>query len=348
LPQLPADAKDAKGAEHFSARVAQCDRAVFANRPIGQDRHAAAAPLVGAVAGYLLGYEARVNPSNQSLPPCAASGDDMPFLTHGERKLHYVISGAGHPVVLIHGFTNAGMAWMQQVAVLTFAGYQVVVPDLCGHGLSDAATDITTVDDLAGDLIALLDHLEIDCATICGLSLGGMVAMQLALDHPQRVDRLIIANSQASFAMPELGPVVDGWLVMFAQPDGPLMRFQATWPVMLNAAFRDSAAGRAAHDSWCRLAQRTGGASLSHVALGMRKFDVRDRLGQIAQPTLVIAGGEDKLFPLPSVRAISDAIPNARFELIAEAAHISSLDSPDAFNRLLLSALDDRVGASRG
>ncbi|TDY16874.1 3-oxoadipate enol-lactonase [Paraburkholderia sp. BL6665CI2N2] len=268
----------------------------------------------------------------------------MPFFTRTTdkpRALHYTESGAGHPVLLIHGFTNAGMAWMQQIAALTFAGYRAIVPDLYGHGLSDAATAVTTVDELAGDLIALLDHLGIERATVCGLSLGGMVALQLALDHPQRVDRLIVANSQASFAMPELGPIVDGWLGLFAQPDGPLKRFQATWPAMLNAPFHDSAAGRAAYNSWCRLAQRTSGTSLSQVVRGMRSFDVRDRLGQIAQPTLVIAGGEDKLFAPAAVRAISDAIPDARFELIAEAAHLSSLDSADAFNRLLLGALGE-------
>jgi 3-oxoadipate enol-lactonase len=75
----------------------------------------------------------------------------------------------------------------------------------------------------------------------------------------------------------------------------------------------------------------------------VRRFDVRDRLARIAQPTLVIAGGDDKLFAPSSVGATSDAIPNARFQLIADAAHISSLDCPDAFNRLLLDALDDRV-----
>lgn len=269
----------------------------------------------------------------------------MPFLNHGQRKLHYVTSGAGHPVVLIHGFTNAGMAWMQQIAALTFAGYHAIVPDLYGHGLSGPATEVTTVDDLARDVIALLDHLGIERASVCGLSLGGMIGLQLALDHPQRVDRLIVANSQASFAMPELGPIVDGWLATFAQPAGPLKRFQATWPSMLNAAFRDSAAGRAAYSSWCRLAQRASGASLSQVARGMRRFEVRDRLAQITQPTLVIAGGEDKLFALSNVRAIADAIPDARFELIADAAHISSLDSPASFNRLLLDALGDHAHA---
>jgi len=263
----------------------------------------------------------------------------MPFLTHRERKLHYVESGAGEPVLLVHGFTNAGMAWMQQIAALTFAGYRAIAPDLRGHGQSEAATGVTTVEDFADDLIALLDHLGVERAHVCGLSLGGMIVLQMALDHPQRVGALVVANSQASFAMPELGPVVDGWLAMFAQPEGPLKRFQATWPAMLNEAFRESKAGQGVYESWCELARRTSGASLSQVALGMRRFDVGERLAEIAQPALVIAGSEDKLFPPETVRAISDAMPNARYALIEGAAHISSLDSPAEFNRLLLGAL---------
>ena len=266
----------------------------------------------------------------------------MSFLTHRERKLHYVDSGAGEPVLLVHGFTNAGMAWMQQIAALTFAGYRAIVPDLRGHGQSQAATDVTTVEDFTDDLIALLDHLGVERAHVCGLSLGGMIALQMALDHPQRVGALVVANSQASFAMPELGPVVDGWLAMFAQPDGPLKRFQATWPAMLNEAFRTSAAGQGAYESWCELARRASGASLSQVALGMRRFDVRERLAQITLPALVIAGSEDKLFPPDTVRAVSDAMPNARYALIEGGAHISSLDSPGEFNRLLLGALAGR------
>ncbi|RKP53273.1 alpha/beta fold hydrolase [Pararobbsia silviterrae] len=263
----------------------------------------------------------------------------MPSFICNDVRLHYFTCGIGRPVMLIHGFTNAGMTWMQQIPALTFAGYRVIVPDLRGHGLSDPATAVATVEDLARDLIALLDDLELDRSAICGLSLGGMVAMQLALDYPDRVDKLIVANSQASFAMPELESVVDGWIKLFAQPEGPLKRFEATWPAMLNGAFRESAAGRAAFESWSLLAKRTSGASLSHIARGMRYFDVSERLAEIRQPTLVVAGDEDRLFPVQNVRSISESIPNAEFELIQGAAHISSLDSPDAFNRLLLRAL---------
>lgn len=265
----------------------------------------------------------------------------MPYCERDGRRLHYEMLGQGRPVVLIHGFTNAGWSWMNQIAALVFAGYSVVVPDLYGHGLSDPATAETTVDDLARDVIALLDHLAIERASVCGLSLGGMIAQTLALEQPRRVERLVVANSRASFNDPATADLVAGWVEMFRQPGGPLKRFQATWPVMLNAVYRQSSAGQATYATWCRLAERHSGSSLANVALGMRAFDVAGRLGTIERPTLVIAGEEDKLFPPAIAREVSDAVPGAQFALIPGAAHISSLDSAGAFNELLLDFLDD-------
>ena len=265
----------------------------------------------------------------------------MPYCERDGRRLHYEMLGQGRPVVLIHGFTNAGWSWMNQIAALVFAGYSVVVPDLYGHGLSDPATAETTVDDLTRDVVALLDHLAIERASFCGLSLGGMIAQTLALEQPRRVDRLVVANSRAAFNDPATADLVAGWVEMFRQPGGPLKRFQATWPVMLNASYRQSSAGQATYATWCRLAERHSGSSLANVALGMRAFDVAGRLRSSGHPTLVSPGEEDKLFPPAIAREVSDAVPGARFALIPGAAHISSLDSAGAFNELLLDFLAD-------
>jgi len=264
----------------------------------------------------------------------------MPYFTHDGRRLHYAVLGEGRPVALVHGFTNAGLSWMHQMAALAFSGYQVIVPDLRGHGLSQPAEGKTTVADLTSDLIALLDHLQVGHTAVCGLSLGGMIAQQAALDHPERIGPVVVANSRATFATPELVATVENWIGLFAEPQGPLKRFQASWPNMLNAEFRDSGAGRATFENWSRLAARVDAASLLNVARGMREFDVLGRLAEIRQPTLVIAGGQDKLFPANQAREVADGIAGARFEMIPEAAHISCLDSAARFNALLLDFLD--------
>ena len=119
--------------------------------------------------------------------------------------------GAGPPVVLLHGFTNYGLSWAPQLAAVVHAGHRVILPDLRGHGASTPATELCTVTDLAQDVIALLDHLGIGPVVVCGLSLGGMVGRQMALDEPDRIAGLVIANSRSSFTDAETTAMVDTW-----------------------------------------------------------------------------------------------------------------------------------------
>jgi 3-oxoadipate enol-lactonase len=259
----------------------------------------------------------------------------MAFVNTKNGRLHYETLGEGRPIILIHGFTNFGLSWAQQVPELVHSGYRVILPDLYGHGQSQPAEHVLTVPDLTYGIVALMDQLAIDNAVIGGLSLGGMVAQQLAVDFPQRVEALIIANSRATFAEPGLVAAVSGWIDMFLQPDGPRKRLQTTWPIMLNESYRQSAAGRATLAAWTQVLSTVEGSSLANVAKGMTQFDLRDRIGTIHVPTLVISGEHDKLFPPVTSREVADGIPGASFQVIAGAAHISSLDSPDAFNALV-------------
>jgi 3-oxoadipate enol-lactonase len=219
------------------------------------------------------------------------------------------------------------------------SGYRVIVPDLRGHGASSAAEEPCTVADLAADIGALLDHLGISDAGICGLSLGGMIALRLAIDQPHHVACLVIANSRASFAGSEMTVIVEGWVTVLLQPEGPLNRLRATWPKLANDSFRDSPAGRAAFDGWVQVAQTVKGSSLANVASGMSDFDVRDRLSAINKPVLVIAGEYDRLFSAEDGREISSAVGGSQYAIISGAGHLSNIDSPDQFNRLLLSFL---------
>jgi 3-oxoadipate enol-lactonase len=108
----------------------------------------------------------------------------MPVIRSEHCSLRYEDVGAGRPVVLLHGFTNFGLSWSPQLSPLVHSGYRVIVADLRGHGASSAAEKPSTVADLAADIGALLDRLDISDAGICGLSLGGMIALQLAIDRP--------------------------------------------------------------------------------------------------------------------------------------------------------------------
>ena len=263
----------------------------------------------------------------------------MGIFQAGQHRLHYEDLGAGRPVVLIHGFTNYGLSWTPQLAALVHAGYRVILPDLPGHGASAPASALCTVTDLGGDLIELLDHLGIRSAAFCGLSLGGMIALQMAVDQPERVAALVVANSRRSFSDPEATALVDGWSGLLLQHDGPLKRLHATWPMLVNGPFRQSAAGHAAFEAWARVAASVEGSSLCFVARGMNQFDLQGRLGQVRAPVLVISGERDRLFSAEHGNEIAQEIAGSSYAMIPGAGHLSSLDTPDQFNRLLLDFL---------
>jgi 3-oxoadipate enol-lactonase len=263
----------------------------------------------------------------------------MAFFQSRGMKLHYETVGSGPAILMIHGFTNHGMVWAEQIADLIHAGYSVVMPDLAGHGLSQVADRKTTVEDLANDMINLLDHLAIDKAIVCGLSLGGMVAQSMAIDHPERVRGLAVANSCADSTMPDVTAARQSWIEMFERPNGPLLRMQVVWPQMLNERYRASPTAEAFLASWQRINGKIPGSSFANVARGSQEFKSSARLKNVRLPCLVIAGEFDRLFPPAVCGEIAALISGASFSIIAGAGHLSSLDSPKQFNELLLQFL---------
>ena len=261
----------------------------------------------------------------------------MAFFESRGLKLHYEVVGAGPTILMAHGFTNHGMVWVEQITDLVHSGYRVVMPDLAGHGLSQPVDQKTTVEDLAQDMVALLDHLSINQAIVCGLSLGGRVAQCLAIDYPGRLNALVIANSTANSAAPEAIAASNSWIEMFEKPNGPLIRLQSVWPQMLNERYRASPTAEAVLANWTRINEKIPGSSFANIARGSQEFKSAERLKNVRLPSLVIGGEFDKLFPPPVCKQIADFIPGATFSVIPGACHLSSLDSPKEFNELLLS-----------
>lgn len=123
----------------------------------------------------------------------------MPTFSRDGIRLHYEVRGTDKPVVLLHGFTSLGESWERHgwVSALVEQGFQAIRPDARSHGSSDPVFDpaLCTTDVLAADAIGLLDHLGIASASLVGFSMGGGgIALRVALDAPQRVDRLVIGG----------------------------------------------------------------------------------------------------------------------------------------------------------
>lgn len=243
------------------------------------------------------------------------------------------VSGPGTaPVVVLTGSLGTDLSmWEPQVAVLE-RRFRVVCCDVRGHGASPVPSGPYSIADLGGDLLALLDHLELDRVSLCGLSIGAMISLWAAARAPERVQRLIACCTSARFD-PEaraayreraitvraegLEPVADGVLARWFTP-----AFAAARPAVV-ARMR---AGLLA----------TSPEGYAACCEALAALDLRSELGAITAPTLVLAGEEDSATPPEHGRAIAQAIPGAELELVASAAHLASIERAELVSALIV------------
>lgn len=272
----------------------------------------------------------------------------MAFYTVQDRTNYYIDIGEGRPVLLLHGISNSGRAWGPQLPALVAAGYRVIVPDHAGHGASGRVSTPFGVSDIADDTAALMAQLGIEQLDCVGLSLGGMVALELALRHPDHIGRLIVANSFERTATPAFVAMAEGWATVFEQPHGPVLRLEQNWPALVSPDFQVTAEGLRTWQVWHGIAASAHGPSLAQVARGITDFDCADRIADLAMPVLFVAGELDRMSPPDVSRTMAERARNGQYQMIDGAAHISNVDNADAFTRIMLDFLDVSVstGAS--
>ena len=252
--------------------------------------------------------------------------------------MYYLEVGAGEPLLLIMGFGGDHTAWALQMTAFA-AGYRVIAFDNRGVGRTDAPDHPYTTRMMARDALGLMDALGIDQAHVLGVSMGGMIAQELALERPERVRSLHLGCT-------------------LARPDAYLLALNAAWRDMRIGLGREAtlrtlglwlfapttyaerpdlvetllqnALANPYPQSVCGFL-RQGEAVASHDAL--------ERLPDIRCPTLVSVAEDDILVPLRFSREIAARIPGAELRVIASAGHVYFLEQPDVFNELCLEFL---------
>jgi 3-oxoadipate enol-lactonase len=258
----------------------------------------------------------------------------MPTLQIHSLNLHYLAEGTGQPVFLLHGLGSSSNDWLFQMPEFT-RHFRVIAPDFRGHGQSSLITSPITISTLAADIAALMDALQLSIAHIVGLSLGGMVAQQLAIDFPQRVDRLVLANTFAHLwptRLPEYYTLLRRAIVSMLLP------MHVTASVVASDLFPrpDQAELRQA------VTERVGDNELRSYRSfikAIRTFDTRRQLQRIQAPTLILTGERDNVVPRGCQRQLVEGIPHAQWQLVADSGHATPIDQPAEFNRLVLNFL---------
>jgi 3-oxoadipate enol-lactonase len=236
---------------------------------------------------------------------------------------------AGTPVVFLHAFPLNQTMWDDQVKSLC-PGRRVITFDWRGFGESSLGAESTTMNRFADDLAGLLNHLRIERAVICGLSMGGYAAFAFYRKYASMVAAFVLADTRASPDTEE-GKQARYDLAEQARRSGPTDLVDTMIPKLLGATTlrRDPPIVRRVREMIeSNLAEGIAQASLAMAA----RADSTDLLGRIDCPALVIVGAEDKLTPPGEVEKMSRALPRARFRIISDAGHLPNIERPENFN----------------
>jgi pimeloyl-ACP methyl ester carboxylesterase len=239
--------------------------------------------------------------------------------------------GAGEPLLLIHGLGYARWGWEPVVDGLAQSN-EVVLFDNRGIGESDAPAGPYSVRLMAEDAVAVLDAAGLDRAHVLGTSLGGMVALQVALDWPERVDRLVLACTTPGGSNAAPMPMRTVQLMQEAPTlplDVALRRF------VENALGPDHDATLVERIMEHRRATAQPPAAWAAQAAAGAMFDAWDRVGEIRAPTLVLTGDEDAVVDPRNSQVLAERIPDARLEVFPGTGHLFFWDEPERFVRLV-------------
>ncbi|MFI9829115.1 alpha/beta fold hydrolase [Streptomyces sp. NPDC051913] len=251
------------------------------------------------------------------MPQLEVDGAALTYDDEGPRD------GGGVPLVFVHGWTANRHRWDHQLA--HFAEKRRVIRlDLRGHGESGGA-GVRTIAELADDVLALLDHLEIERCVLVGHSMGGMIAQTITLAHPERVERLVLVNS--------IGRMT------YSRGRGLLLGVSTLVPFKLFVATniqRAFAPGYPRDEirAYVKASADTPREVVMTLYGAMRAFDVLDRVGEIGVPTLMIHGYHDIQLPVRQMLRMAKAYRDAEVRII-DAGHELPVEKPEELTRAL-------------
>ena len=274
----------------------------------------------------------------------------MPTATINGTELYFEEHGAGTPLLCIMGFATDSIGWTMQTPEFA-KRHRTIVFDNRGVGRSAKPAGPYAISAMADETAGLLDHLGIARTHVLGLSMGGMIAQELALRHPQKVDRLVLAathprpdDHQATVQRDILaglgGTVSDSGQVSIDTSNvNPMAFFQQLLPLVFTPEFINT--------QLMELMQMFAGAlqhgvdlnAIMAQAAAIQNHDTLDRLGKIAAPTMVLHGDADRLILPKNGDLLAGKIPGAKLVKMANGSHGFNFEQRDLFNKTVLDFL---------
>ena len=252
----------------------------------------------------------------------------MPTIKAGDVKLEYYLEGEGPPLLLIRGFTADCSNWGDRFLAPLQERFTCIRFSNRGTGLSDKPAGPTSIRQMAADAAALLDAIGIERAHVFGVSMGGMIAQEIALSHAGRVNGLALGcTAPAGEAVTGADPGV----IALITPDpslSPAEQLRKAWPALVSSEFIEGNRDFLQEMLRLSLVNPTPLATALQQMAAIREFDASAHLGQIRALTLVIHGDADRLIPYENGALIAGKISGAEMKTIAGAGHMFFWERP--------------------
>jgi pimeloyl-ACP methyl ester carboxylesterase len=271
------------------------------------------------------------------------------LIVHG-RRLRYVDMGEGDgpPVLFVHGLSGNWQNWIENIPRVA-QQRRVLALDLPGFGQSEKPGEKVSMSGYGRTVDAFAEALDLGEVALVGNSMGGFVSAETAIQFPERVERLVLVSA-VGITMSTLRrePVMAwGRVAMIAGARSAAeKRMAIVRPRLRHAVYSTIMRHptRIAAETLWELSEGAGRSIFRHALEAMLEYDFRDRLGEIRAPTLVVWGEEDMLVPVKDADEFESQIPDARKVVLKDTGHVSMLERPPTFNRLLLEFLDEPRG----
>ncbi len=265
----------------------------------------------------------------------------LPIESKGPKQnIYYDLTGpeSGDVVCFGHSMAADGGMWAEQMPALAAAGLRALRIDMRGHGGSDALPGSSySADQLADDVIAVVDNLKIEKFHFIGLSIAGVYGQSLGIRYGSRLKSLMLCDTQSA-ALADAQARWNPRIEAIQQADSLAPIAEATITRWVTAQFKDKRPGR-----WQQLFDTIVGTSPAGYIGGARalqNFNFRSALPSVKTPTLVVCGADDLAVTVEECQYIAGQIPNAGFEKIAGGLHLPNVEFPEAFNKLMMDWLN--------
>ena len=256
----------------------------------------------------------------------------MSLLNTNEIKLYYEIYGSGYPLILLSGLATDSQSWVSCLNSLS-KKYMVIAIDNRGCGRTTPQESTTNIPLMAADIIALLDHLSVKRGNVVGNSMGGFIALELAINYPEYVNKLVLEAS-ASKNTEENNKLFHKWAENLWGGGDMREWYRESFKWLFHHKIFDNQKRLEAKLTYAaNYPYKQSAAAFKNQLEAVENFDVTASLYKIKTPTLILCGKEDLLFPVEYIKTSLEGIPNSKTIIVENAAHAIHVDMPQDFIR---------------